>query len=68
MCFGGGPHADRGGPLAAEMEHVFPVLELHFAQAGLQTVTGSSVSMTWAACIGDALSGRTSGVERLLAL
>ena len=32
VCFGGGPHADRGAPLAAEMEHVFPVLELQFAQ------------------------------------
>ncbi len=32
VCFGGGPHADRGLSLAADMEHVFPVLELHFSQ------------------------------------
>ncbi|KAK9843713.1 hypothetical protein WJX81_003429 [Elliptochloris bilobata] len=32
VCFGGGPHADRGAALAADMEHVFPVLELQFAQ------------------------------------
>ena len=33
VCFAGGPHADRGPSLAADMEHVFPVLELQFSQA-----------------------------------
>lgn len=47
VCFGGGPHADRGAPLAAEMEHVFPVLELQFAQVKLQSATGSLVCLTW---------------------
>lgn len=32
VCFGGGPHADREPSLAADMEHVFPVLELQFSQ------------------------------------
>lgn len=32
VCFGGGPNVDRGNSLALDMEHVFPVLELQFAQ------------------------------------
>ena len=44
VCFGGGPHADRGAPLAAEMEHVFPVLELQFAQVKPQTGPGPLIA------------------------
>ena len=47
VCFGGGPRADRGAPLAAQMEHVFPVLELQFAQVRFLILAHCLLQITW---------------------